>query len=158
MNNLTHVLIKTLCLLTSFAVKIDIIFLKHFFLLILTKSVYEYKKDSKNQRIREFSVRSSLLLASDETPVISQQHGHWSGLWDFKTSLWSDCLSLCLFTYRSGGSSQFLSHNQWSDENWLNLYNCRKLPIKCFLLQEPPWSWCLFTANTQWLRQRTCMQ
>lgn len=74
MNNLTHVLIKILCLLASFAVKIELTFLNHFVLFTHTKSIYLYQKDSKNQRIREFSVRSSLLLASDEIPVISQQH------------------------------------------------------------------------------------
>ena len=37
-------------------------------------------------------------------------------------------------------------HASCHDDNGLNLWNCKPVPVKCPPLEKVPWLWCVFTA------------
>jgi hypothetical protein len=53
-------------------------------------------------------------------------------------------IQMRILSYSS--STMSACHAYLHDENGLNLWNCKPAPIKCFSLEELPWSWSLFIA------------
>lgn len=76
------------------------------------------------------------------------------GLCGFKSSCQAQVLFLCLCIRISPPApAPAFTLVQLHGDNGLILETISKPQIKCFLLQEPSWSWCLLTAREQQLRQ-----
>ena len=84
---------------------------------------------------------------------------HWRCVLRFQKSTPSPepVSSSCCIRTLSNISSPCLPvccHASHHDDSRLNLWNYKQALIKCFLLLELSFSWCLFTAMNQWLIQK----